>query len=292
MRVIIVLLFLLALPVATAINASGGNYTVPLFTTSLSGGELNSSNYTGRYSFTTSPVAIGSGGGYEGTVGFLTALATASPTNDSNQTVDIPSGGGGGGGGAEFADLVLSETPAPVRLSLQTSRDFTVGTHSHRVTIKRIVNKVVTFLFESEPLEVEVAEGEEKEVDLDADTVNDILIRVIKVDQAGADFEMEELEEQFEWPTNETEPEPNETIIVAPPEETAPEASTGSVVDEIETPVEAPEKSQLRMILWMGLIAAFIIVAVLAFIFEKKRQAPPREPPQPELPVHDSSLEN
>jgi len=127
---------------------------------------------------------------------------------------------------------------------------FEVGNENHRIYLRGIdrENGVANFDVYSEKQSVEVRVGEEKEIDLDGDGVNDVLLKLDSIDEdrVAVDLELGEIEK-----------------VVA--EE---EFITGNVVKgEVAEEVEAEEES----LLWLRILTILIIVGIIGYLFWKKK---------------------
>lgn len=174
------------------------------------------------------------------------------------------SGGGGGGSGsgtgtgaattAKF-DADLSSAPTgEATISKQQGRIVTFsldGQNSHKMTFKEVTAAKVTLIIESTPIEVTIAIGETKQIDVDGDGQKDLELTLVSVKNGVAEIKTKKVAETtLETTTTTTlEQAPTTTLAIQPP---------------------AEKKSSLAW-LWVVLVIVIIVVVVLIVKGKKKR---------------------
>lgn len=97
---------------------------------------------------------------------------------------------------------------ATIDLRENKQADFTVGDEKHFVKINSIGLDTVKLTIQSEPIELEIKIGEEKEVDINGDGLMDVIVKLIEINDGVPKVYMrriyEERKEQFEERKNET----------------------------------------------------------------------------------------
>jgi len=149
------------------------------------------------------------------------------------------------GGSAESAVTVSKKQGQSVSFSLD-------GKTAHTVKFKEIKSGAVTLVIESDPIEVTLAVGETKQVDVDGNGFEDLEVTLQSIVSETARIVMKKL----------VEDKPAEQPVI----ETQETAPTGEAVKTAET---VPEESKSNMLLWVLIIVA-IVVIVVAIVLKKK----------------------
>ncbi len=146
-------------------------------------------------------------------------------STDSFKVVYYSTGGGGGAGGegAEGETGVTETKIFDVDFTKLNEKQFNRnegvkvtfsidGTTEHKITWTKVESNSVTLTIESTPQEVTLNVGENKEVDVTGDGVNDINVKLVQIDGSNADVLVTKLVGAQETPTGgETTPTEGET---------------------------------------------------------------------------------
>lgn len=164
-----------------------------------------------------------------------------------------------------FSHFVTAPSVTPsrvVKLDLSTEEEITIkekqgvittftldGVTIHKITVKEVTETAVTLIIESESIEITLAIGETKEVDVDSDGINDISITLNSITDGMADITTKRLA-----------PLPEEE-----PTEEAPPTKPPEIVT-LEVPEEAPSKA----FVWMLIIVILAVIAAGYWFMKKK----------------------
>ena len=107
---------------------------------------------------------------------------------------------------SEQEKMVTPESPPDIDISTQasssasvrgeqgTSKTFTIdGKVKHKVTFKEITSNTAVIVIQSDPIEVKLTIGESKEVDVDANGKNDLLVTLVSILNGQAEITMKNL---------------------------------------------------------------------------------------------------
>ncbi|MDP2907617.1 MAG: FG-GAP-like repeat-containing protein [Nanoarchaeota archaeon] len=174
-------------------------------------------------------------------------VSSVSKTFEAHYTT-VPAGSGGGGVSADIdlsteEELTITEKQGVI--STFTLDGVTV--HTLKITFVDEAAGIVTIVIESTPIEVTLKVGETKEVDVDADGVNDISVTLNKIVNGAADITTKRLA-----------PLPVEKPVEEVPAEEAPE-------EEAVVP-EAPSRTWL----WILIIVILVVIGVGYMVLNKK----------------------
>jgi len=159
--------------------------------------------------------------------------------------------GGSGGGSAASIDLSAEEESNMVEMQGVITTFTLDGTTVHKITIKEVTLTTVTIVIESDPIELTLAIGETKEVDVDGDGENDISVTLNDITDAGA----------ADLTTKRLTPLPEETT----PTETTPTETTPT-----ETTPTMPEEEPSNAWLWVLIVVILAVVGAGYFFIKKK----------------------
>ncbi len=185
----------------------------------------------------------------------------ASGSSSSSDTT--PTGGSGGGSKYTYEESLLQNSLTVQGMHRYYVVKFSLDDQSHNIRPDMITSEKVRFkTFSSDPVYTTVYLGETGLLDVDDDGEDDLSITVnsISGDSADVSFRLVEEVQQIEpadIPEPETQPSPEPM-----PEEDTPEEEKEQIVE-----IEEQEKTS-----WTAyIIAAIALLAVLAFIFLKKK---------------------
>jgi len=111
-------------------------------------------------------------------------------TTQAEAASSSSSGGSGSGKAPPAAPTPLSTDPTTVALSKFSKHSFSVGGATHSVQMKEIHNNKITIVFNSDPVEITLAEGEEQNIDITGDGVEDIYVKVTSLSQYSATLDI------------------------------------------------------------------------------------------------------
>ncbi len=137
---------------------------------------------SGDCKFTLTAAITGANGAATKTA---TTSQTVTCTNCTVTATVIPgtgSGGGGGGGGGASATVITPVTELTKSITTELGKDelfgFSFGNENHTLTVLDVTETTATVKIESQPQTFTLYVGEEKQVDLDADNIMDISLRL------------------------------------------------------------------------------------------------------------------
>jgi hypothetical protein len=119
-------------------------------------------------------------------------MNTSNSTGQIDVTVKESSGGGSSTASASYGNTTLNGTTeiylreTLVTLARSQYLRFPIKNVWHRCTLLSVGNGIVTFVVESTPQTITVAEGESKSVDVTGDGIADVIITVVKIYSSGA----------------------------------------------------------------------------------------------------------
>ncbi len=202
--------------------------------------------------------------------------------NSSKWIFKITSVSTGGGISSSGGTGGTAEPPAPSsEINLDTEKEeafdlmsgyeakFSIGGSSHRLRIDHIVGNKVTIIIYSEPIVIEVAEGETKEVDLDGDGVNDIAVTVVEIYNAiKAKVKIEAI-----VPEQPPEEQPSQPSEEQPPAEKPPtEQPPAEEQPQPEQPSQLPaEKPPVSKEIIYGIVGILVLVILAGLYFKMKK---------------------
>ena len=184
----------------------------------------------------------------------VTGSATAAPASTTS------SSSGGGGGEPLSAAQELPGEPQSYTLNRYGVQYFAVGGVEHRIRIASVLPDGVRFSISSDPVEVTLLVGESAQVDIDADGVLDITLRLLSFTDYSATFELgkavvpETVDEEVAPEAEAVQDETVQEEAVAPSEE--------AVVPEV--PVATSR--------WWAWALTLVIIAALLIAWRRYRQ--------------------
>ena len=113
----------------------------------------------------------------------LSRTATAGTTiSNPPATVSGGSGGGGGGGGVSSGQTyAMSANSQAFTLRRNDKATFMLKNVKHTITLLRVVPFHATFTIASTPQQVDLAKGDTKEIDVDADGQPDVRLTILSI---------------------------------------------------------------------------------------------------------------
>ncbi|MBD3248916.1 hypothetical protein GF336_02615 [Candidatus Woesearchaeota archaeon] len=190
----------------------------------------------------------------------------ASGISSSSDTTST--GGGSGGSRYTYQESTLYNSLTVKGMHRYYIVKFSLEGQSHNIRPDMIASDRVKFkTFSSDPLYTTVYLGETGLVDVDGDGEDDLSITVNSISGDSADVSFRFVEE-----LQQTEP----IDIQEPETQPAPEPETEEEISEEDVPEEEKEKIvEMEDTNWTAyIIAAIALLAVLAFVFFKKKNSP------------------
>ncbi|MFH1332370.1 MAG: hypothetical protein ABIH63_03760 [archaeon] len=196
----------------------------------------------------------------------------AGHTNTNTKTFttyySTTTGGGGGGGGSGRVSVTFdidfsTSDEATLNVPQGTIKTFTFdGSTEHSITFKEVTATSVTLEISSTPITVTLVIGEAKNVDINADGVNDLAVKLNRITSGKADVTITKVKEGADLVIEqETTPPPEKET---PTEETPPPETP-----EEETTPEAPSRAWL----WILIIVILATAATGYWYTQKKKQS-------------------
>jgi len=176
-------------------------------------------------------------------------------TTDTFKVVYYSTGAGGGGAGGEAGGAAAEVKVFDVDFSKLNEKEFSRnegtkvtfsldGTTEHKITWTKVEANSVTLTIESTPQEVQLNVGESKDVDVTGDGINDISVKLVKIDDNKADVITTKLAGAAETPSG------GET----PSGETTPSGTVGTSSST-----------------WIIIAIVVIIIIIIGYFFMRKK---------------------
>ncbi|MFH1210850.1 MAG: hypothetical protein V1645_02955, partial [archaeon] len=166
-------------------------------------------------------------------------------------------GGAGGGGTTISVDLDLSTADEGAFKAAQGSiKTFTFdGSTEHSITFKEVTETSVTIEISSTPVSVTLVIGETKNVDMNADGVNDLVVKLNGITDGVADVSVTKVEEGASV-VDQTTPTEEQPPVEQPP------------AGEEVPPAEVEEGSSAWI--WIVILVVLAVIVVGYFLLRKK----------------------